>query len=128
MVQSSQLNAYKKTQETTLSGRELEASVLTKAAKALKECQENWEDSSREEMLDEAIRFNQTIWSILQTELAREDNPLPRDIRLNLLRLSAFVDKRCFDVMAYPAMEKLSAIININLNIAAGLKGSPSDT
>jgi hypothetical protein len=27
--------------------------------------------------------------------------------------------------MAYPSPEKLTAIININLNIAAGLRGSP---
>ena len=34
--------------------------------------------------------------------------------------------KRIFDIMAYPSPEKLTIIININLNLAAGLRGSPS--
>jgi flagellar protein FlaF len=43
---------------------------------------------------------------------------------LDGLRLSAFVDRRIFETLAAPAPEKLEAIININNNIAAGLRGS----
>lgn len=118
--------AYHKTQMQTMSGRDLEASVLTKAALALKECHDNWDADHRDAKLDEALKFNQLVWTIFQTELAREDNPLPKKVRQDILVLSAFIDRRIFEIIAYPAPEKLAAIIDINLNIAAGLRGSPA--
>jgi len=39
-----------------------------------------------------------------------------------LLRLSGFIDKRIFEIQAHPAKEKLTIIIDINNNIAAGLR------
>jgi flagellar protein FlaF len=48
---------------------------------------------------------------------------MPMEIKRNLLSLSAFVDKRTFDVLSYPAQEKLNILIEINRNIAAGLRG-----
>jgi flagellar protein FlaF len=108
-----------------MSGREIEAAVLTKAAWELKNCQTNWEAEDREEKLVEALKFNQRVWSILQSELAKEDNPLPARLRRDLLSLSAFIDRRILETMAYPSPEKLSIVIDINNNIAAGLRGSP---
>jgi flagellar protein FlaF len=107
-----------------MSGREIEATVLTKAALKLKECQNNWNAENRDQKLDEALKFNQRIWSILQAELAKEDNPLPIQIRRDLLSLSVFIDRRILETLAYPSPEKLSIIIDINKNIAAGLRGS----
>lgn len=119
------MNAYKKVEQDTLSGREVEAAVLIKAANKLQECQDDWECADRDRKLDESIKFNQLIWSVFQSELASEDNPLPKDLRVNLLRLSAFIDSRSLDTMAYPASEKLAILININRNIAAGLREQP---
>jgi flagellar biosynthesis activator protein FlaF len=120
------LNAYKQTIKTTVSaGRDLEASVLTKAAHLLKECVEKWNDEGHFRRLDEALVFNQRIWTIFQDELVKEDNPLPRNVRGDILNLSLFVDKRIVDIMGDPRPEKLDIIININLNLAAGLRGSP---
>ena len=109
-----------------MSGRETEARVLSQAALKLKDCQDNWDDEDRSVKLDEALKYNQRIWSILQGELAKEDNPLPRQLKQDLLRLSAFIDRRIFETMAYPSPEKLTVVININQNIAAGLRGSPA--
>lgn len=53
----------------------------------------------------------------------KEDSPLPRQLRADILSLSKFIDGRIFEVMASPDPEKLNVIININLNIAAGLRG-----
>jgi len=52
-----------------------------------------------------------------------EDNPLPEEVKHNLLSLSLFIDRRTFEALAYPAPEKLDILININLNVAAGLRG-----
>jgi len=123
---ANQLRTYETVSKSTLSGRQVEAAVLTKAALKLKHCQENWEAEDRIAKLDEALKFNQLVWSIFQAELVRPDNPLPKKLREDILSLSAFIDKRIFETMAYPAPEKLTVIININLNLAAGLNGSPS--
>ena len=118
---SSPLQAYETVNKTTMSGHEIEASVLNQAALKLKECQEGWDADDRDERLDAALNFNQQIWSILQGELVKADNPLPKKIRQNLLALSAFIDKRIFEIMAFPSPEKLNIVIDINRNIAAGL-------
>jgi flagellar biosynthesis activator protein FlaF len=124
-MRMNQLQAYNTINNVTMSGREIEASVLTKAALKLKDCQNNWDAYDREEKLNDALKFNQRIWSIFQGELSKEDNPLPKNVRLDVLKLSAFVDRRILETLAAPDPEKLGAVININNNIAAGLRGSP---
>jgi flagellar protein FlaF len=125
-VHSNQLRAYESVSKATGTGREIEADVLTKAALRLKECQNNWQAPDCRQKLDTALKFNQRIWSIFQSELAQKDHPLPTDLKIDLLRLSSFIDRRTFEVLAHPTPEKLSAIININLNIAAGLRLRPA--
>ena len=126
-MHSSPLQAYETVNKTTMSGREIEAAVLTKAARKLLDCQENWDAADSKEKLNEALKFNQLVWSIFQGELAKEDNPLDRYLRVNLLQLSAFVDRRIFETMADASPEKLTIIININNNIATGLRTIPED-
>jgi flagellar protein FlaF len=123
-VYKNSLEAYQKVEQATISGRETEARVLTKAGVMLKQCQDNWDAPDRREKLHEALTYNQRVWSWIQGELLDENNPLPKNIKENILSLSVLVDKRIFNVMAYPAPEKLKIIIDINLNIAAGLRES----
>lgn len=117
------LDAYQSVERATLSGRELEASVLIKAAMRLQDVRNNWSAPDLTVRLDEALRYNQKLWTYLQTELARPENPLPDEIKANLLSLSAFIDKRTFQLMALPVAEQLDVLISINKNIAAGLRG-----
>ena len=122
MVYRNPLEAYQSVSKAGMSGPDTEASVLTKAALRLKDCQDNWDSLGSDDRLYSALRFNQKIWSIFQVELASEDNPLPKALRLDLLRLSAFIDKRSFEILAFPSREKISILIDINNNIAAGLR------
>jgi flagellar protein FlaF len=115
-------NAYATIQKETLSGRELEASVLTRAGLMLKQVQENWSGSDRNEKLLEAIKFNQKVWSFFQAELSDPENPLPQKLREDILNLSIFVDKRLFEVLANPDKDKLNIVVDIDFNIAAGLR------
>jgi flagellar protein FlaF len=123
-VYASQLEAYRTVQKTTMTGREIEASVLIAAAMKLKQCQDNWGAKDRNQRLDEALKFNQLVWTIFQGELAKPENPLPKKVREDLLSLSIFIDKRTFLVMSYPSQDMLTILININLNIAAGIRDS----
>ena len=121
-----QYKAYDNIRQETSSGRVLEASVLMRAAQKLKDCQNHWDSEDRETQFNEAIRLNQMIWSIFQGELSQDENPLPMEIKRQLLTLSVYVDKTIFEAMANPTTEKLTTLININQNIAAGLM-SPTD-
>jgi flagellar protein FlaF len=107
-----------------MSGRETEARVLTQAALKLVECQNNWDAAGLKQRLDDALKYNQRIWSIFQVEMLKSENPLPDQIKNNILMLSRFIDKRIFDTMAFPEKQKLTILIKINQNIAAGLRGS----
>jgi flagellar protein FlaF len=121
-----QLEAYKTVQIANASGREIEAGALMRCALLISDCQKNWDAPDREEKLAEALRINQKVWSIFQAELASKDNPMPKPLKEDILSLSLFIDKRIFEVMAYPAPEKLKILIDINLNLAAGLRSNPS--
>jgi len=125
-LQANPFETYKAVDRATMSGREIEAEVLTQAALKLKKCQADWDNPGRNEKLDEALKYNQLIWSVFQGDLTMDDNPLPKKIKQDLLTLSAFIDKRIFETMAYPSPEKLNVIIDINSNIATGLRQSPN--
>jgi len=124
MYQNS-LKSYNEMQKESLSGRELEASVLTRAGVMLKNVQENWNDPDRNDKLLEAIKFNQKVWSLFQAELSDPENPLPSSLKQDIINLSLFIDKRLFEVLAYPEAEKLTIVADINFNIAAGLRMQP---
>lgn len=117
------LDAYRNVEKATLSQRDLEATVLSKAATRLQAIKDNWSGDQNDALLEDALNYNQKIWSFFQAELTMEDNPLPEEVKRNLLALSLFVDRRTFEVLAYPAPDKLDVLINININVSAGLRG-----
>ena len=126
-MSNSPFAAYEQQSKEFMSPRELEASVLTRAGLKLKQCQEQWNTPEKDKLLDEAVRFNQKVWSFFQSELSMPDNPLPKALREDILNLSLFIDKRLFEVLAYPNdPNKLSIIIDINFNLAAGLRTNPT--
>lgn len=121
-MQQHSVNAYTAIQKETMSGRELEASVLSRAGLMLKSVKDNWDAPDREQKLLEAIKFNQKVWSFFQAELSDPENPLPKNLREDILNLSIFIDKRLFEVLAYPDPDKIAIVIDIDFNIAAGLR------
>ncbi len=118
-------DAYTTVEKITASGRQLEASALFRAARTLQLAQDGWGKAGSEAKLDAALKLNQRIWTFFQAELTAADNPLPDDLKTQLLNLIHFIDQQTFDVMAFPAPEKLSILISINRNVAAGLSAAP---
>src|SRR6185503_2989650 len=108
--------AYESNVKATASSRELEAAALYKGARMLEACQRDWESPERPARLEEALRFNQRLWTLFQTELSRPDHGLPLQLRVNLLRLSEFVDRRTFQLMARATPDKLQVLIDIDRN------------
>jgi flagellar protein FlaF len=121
-VYQTALKAYDKVNKSTMRGRDVEAEVLTKAALKLTECRNHWGDHGQKDRIYSALKFNQRVWTIFQAELENPDNPLPVALKRDLLRLVTFIDKRTVETLAYPSPEKLAILININNNIAAGLR------
>jgi flagellar protein FlaF len=127
-------NVYEQVQRETLEGRELEASVLFRAAQKLRKCARAWDQRHTEEFQESltlALQFNQKLWTYLQVELANPANLLPETLRMNLLQLSKFIDKRTFALFAGSGTaDDLLAIANINEQIGDGLQTGislPSD-
>jgi flagellar biosynthesis activator protein FlaF len=119
------LQAYEQESRQSVSGPELEAEVLTSAARQLAEIRGDWDAEDRDERLFAALKRNQRLWTFFQAELSNPEHPMPAPLRQNLLNLSLFVDKRTFEIMADPAPGKLNVLIEINKNIAAGLRETP---
>jgi len=120
------LQAYDTVNKSTMSGRDIEAAALTKASLKLKDCQDSWLKNGPGAKLEAALKYNQRVWTIFQAELEKPENPLPNSLKIDLLCLGAFIDKRSIEMLAYPAPEKLTILININHNIAAGLRMRPT--
>jgi flagellar biosynthesis activator protein FlaF len=114
-------NAYARTAQQTLGGRDLEAHVLLKSAARLQGIRDNWE--TRQSELDEALTKNRKIWTVFVSSLSAEDCPLPSEIRANLLNLGFFVFNHTIKLTIGAKPEQLGILIDINRNIAAGLRG-----
>lgn len=115
-------NPYQKTHKATISGVDIELLVLEKASMMLRRCQDNWTDDSFNRALDDALRYNQKIWDVFQSDWRSPECPHPRTMRENLLSLGIFVRKSTLDIMAYPKKEKLDSLIQINDHLVSGLK------
>ncbi len=115
---------YAKSQDASLGSgppQLTEAWALTTAARKLLEAKEAPDDLDG---ITNAVRINWRLWTIFQAELTEPTNPLPREIRQNLLSLAAFIDKQSMAVLADPKPDFLDVLININRQIAAGLSES----
>ena len=123
-MHSNQTAAYRGVQKSAMSDRHAEAAVLMKAAALLKQCQANWDAEGRKALMEKALRYNQLLWSFFQSALADPKNPLPESLKEDIFRLSLFIDRQIFEIIAYPAPEKMDIIIQINTNIAEGLRAA----
>jgi flagellar protein FlaF len=115
------MNPYVKQQANALgtSPQQAEAWALTTAARKLAEAKVNGE----QETILAAVRLNWRLWTIFQANLVDPECAVPSEIRVNLLRLANFVDKRSVELLADTNPGKLDVLININRQIASGLLG-----
>lgn len=73
----------------------------------------------------EAVHMNTQLWSALATDLALPDNALPDALKAQLLSLALFSVRHGFRVAAGDA--DLSALIEVNTSIMAGLRGRAAE-
>ena len=104
--------------------RKLEASLLLEAASQLQAVRDDW--SGKRKNLDNALRYNRRLWTIFMTAVTSNDNPLPKEVRQNVANLGLFVMKQTMTIQAEPSANKLTVLININREIATGLRAGQS--
>lgn len=103
------------------SPRELEATLLLKAASQLQAISEEWDRKKHD--LNDALLYNRRLWTIFLTDVTQKESPLPVPIRQNVANLGLFVLKQTMSLMANPHPQHLGSLININRELAAGLLG-----
>jgi flagellar biosynthesis activator protein FlaF len=113
--------AYANIAKETLSPRDLEASLLLKAAAKLQAVHDSWRDKPAG--LNEALQYNRKLWTVFIGAVTRDDNKLPTQLRQNLASLGIFVMGETFSLMTKPRPEHVESLIRINRGIAAGLRG-----
>lgn len=97
--------------------REMDALALAQAAVGLDRAR------GKSAELAAALEANLELWVAIRTLVSAPGNLLPAGIRDNLIRLSRFVaGTTCNDGVAI-SEHRLNTLININLQIAEGLRG-----
>lgn len=119
-MQNSAAFAYKQVGAQTVSPRVLEANLLSRAAGQLQRCRDDWENTRHE--LTTALLFNRKLWTVFLGSVTGEESQLPKALRENIANLGIFVMKQTLNVMSEPEARKLTVLININREIAAGLR------
>lgn len=113
--------AYNQTATATSTPRELEATLLMKAAKKLQDIRDDALNDKA--ALEEALIYNRKLWSVFVGSVTGRDNELPQTIKNNIASLGVFIFKQTHETKTAPAPEKLDSLIAINREIAAGLRG-----
>jgi flagellar protein FlaF len=115
------VQTYGKVANQTVNQRELEASLLLRAASRLQAVHDGW-DAKRDELGD-ALLYNRRLWTIFMAAVTRDDNPLPQTVRQDVANLGLFVFRHTLSLIADPRPEYLGCLVNINRQVAAGLQG-----
>lgn len=114
--------AYNETAKLTSTPRQLEASLLLKAASQLQDIHDSW--SGDMDALQSVLHYNQRLWTVFVGAVAEDDSPLPQELRNNVASLGVFIFKHSLEIQQDPAPEKLLTLININKEFAAGLRAN----
>jgi flagellar protein FlaF len=99
--------------------REVEAALLLDAALRLQEVQSRWDENRA----NAALHYNHRRWGIFLASIGTGDQALPCEVRHTIANLGLFVSHETTAIAADPRPERLTALISINRDLAAGLLG-----
>ena len=125
MSQADLDQAYKTSSKLGTKASQREANALLETARMMDACTGSLDDI---EAYKAALRLNWRLWTIFQADISSNENPLPVEIKENILSLSVFIDKHTVGALSEPEGRKLKVLVEINRNIAAGLMAVPEET
>jgi flagellar protein FlaF len=113
---------YAKNAQETGNPRELEAQLLMRAASKLQAVKDG--EVTGNMSIISAVRYNRRLWLVFADALSKAENKLPPEIKRNVSSLAMFVlnRSRTIETAAEPNPERVGVLININREIAAGLR------
>jgi flagellar protein FlaF len=116
--------AYAKTAQATGNPRELEAQLLLRAAAKLQAIKDG--TPTEQDGFISAVRYNRRLWLVFANSIGRSENPLPREIKQNVANLANFIINHSMKLESDHARapERVGILININREIAAGLRAN----
>lgn len=115
---SGYVGAYSANQRGGETGREVDAYALLRCASRLEVARD---PNCPHDVYIEAIRHNMRLWTIFQVSVTDPECPLPHNVRVDLFKLSRYVDKVSFAAIAKKDLDGIASLIQINRQIAAGL-------
>jgi flagellar protein FlaF len=113
---------YAKNAQATGNPRELEAQLLLRAAAKLQAVKDA--EANGDQDVVSAIRYNRRLWLVFAGSLGRPENQLPVAIKQNVANLANFVINHSMKLESDKegALGRVGVLININREIAAGLR------
>lgn len=73
-----------------------------------------------------ALSRNLSLWTILAADVAQDANALPAETRTMIWKIAAFVRQRTHFLLQPGAEIEISALIDLNAAMIAGLQAKPS--
>ncbi len=119
-MQNSAALAYQQVGKQTVNPRVLEANLLSRSAGQMQRVRDEWETAQGE--LSTALTYNRKLWTVFLGSVTGEQSTLPKALRENIANLGLFVMKHTMSIQSEPEPRKLTVLININREIAAGLR------
>ena len=113
------IDVYRRAQNLAASPRAAEAAAFAKAVLLLTQAGRRPGDYA---VYAAALEFNRMLWTVVQADVADALNPLPDDVKSDLLEVSLFVDRQTVKALAAPRPENLAPLIEIDRNLARGLR------
>ncbi|RAI44897.1 flagellar biosynthesis regulator FlaF [Rhodoplanes roseus] len=104
-----------------LAPRDVQAHLLLEAASRLQAVQSGWSDSRNE--IAEALSHNRRLWDDLLVSACDCPPALPSQVRQCIASLGLYVAHQTTAIAADPQPDRLTPLIGLNRDIAAGLLG-----
>lgn len=110
--------AYQRTMDSIADPKASEAKVFSAVTNGLERFAEQGRHSSA---LQDYLVKNQKLWVAIRNDLSTEDNPLPTELKANLVSLSMWVERQTKEFLTGGG--GIEEIIAVNRSVAAGLNG-----
>jgi flagellar protein FlaF len=115
-------SAYSAAKAPTRTAKNLEYEVIARITRRMVAAAQKGRPGFKE--LVEALKDNRKLWSIFADEVANPENPLPEDLKSQLLYLREFTNQHTSKVMARKADVRM--LVEINTAIMRGLRSGAS--
>jgi len=115
-------SAYSAAKAPTRTAKNLEYEVIARITRRMVTAAQKGRPGFKE--LVEALKDNRKLWSIFADEVANPENPLPEDLKSQLLYLREFTNQHTSKVMARKADVRM--LVEINTAIMRGLRSGAS--